>query len=649
MKKKENRNSYIKAEHLPAKLAKRLQEFFDENRFAYTTKNNFLQCVSIIFFHQISKGNGMFYFAPLGRNYWKGIFGGNYHERVITPLLINQIIESKDFLYRTILNNIQRQRGKDKGLVGIRYRINPELLGDKYINVPYINKGKVQTAEEAMLEGHGEFVIPEIKNLNFRVMVDEVKASNWIENNAERICTEMLKEEFVQTLPDNLLIQCHVFDDKGSFNTRYSSVRRFKHLAIERKLDFFYFNKDFYIAQIKEFLEHRVPALIYHYKHQISKLNGALLEERQSPVTLRLYSPLTSFPSRLLQFIYINNKTVVQLDLRTSQFLIFANILNVYINNGEEHLLSLFKRKQNQTYLRRLVKILEAHKVQLPTIGIDIESPTSGENSLSDVAKFIRDIFFKDFYEVVKQELLMQDRLLAKNALFKLLFKKTNRPDALLVKLSRLYPIVMNIIAEFKKNEYSEDKDENKESNFSVFLQCIEAEVFIDNILKTLRNEGIPSFTRHDSIVIASGFEEQAEAIARDVFKKFGFRYNHKIEDKFWESIDFEELEDSTYMQWLIDDDTLASDYYEDNQEEKFMELTEENIDTIERIKEIGIRDHYSEYVDEYFLEEIMNLPFLNELHRMYIAEDIANIQSGMSFLQERTESMLRWLVTYEI
>ena len=109
--------------------------------------------------------------------------------------------------------------------------------------------------------------------------------------------------------------------------------------------DFYYFNNSFYIDKVDEFIKHRIPALIYHYKHRISEIGTIPIVETRSPVTLRLYSNLTNFPSRILQFIKINNKTVVQLDLRPSQFLIFANLLNVYINHGEQYLLSLFKQE----------------------------------------------------------------------------------------------------------------------------------------------------------------------------------------------------------------------------------------------------------------------------------------------------------------
>ncbi len=648
---KTNRKKYTKGEYLPEKLVQKLQDsIFSNPRLSYPSKNNFLQCVSIIYFHQVTDGNGLNYYASLGRNYWHKVYGGNYHDRVISPLMETGLIESMDFGCRTIPDKTQQSSiVTKKGDVSTRYRINPELLSEKYSFIPYIEKRRVFTALERMLFDKQELQIPDIPDLNFRISIDTEKAGKWVENNAERICNELLSREYTNSLPDGLQIECHEYLDKGSFTKKYYTVRWAKFFAESHGKELFSFNNSFYIANVDEFLLYRIPALIYQYKHQISQVGTQPVEEKQSPVTLRVYSHLTNFPSRILQFIHINNKTVVQLDLRTSQFLIFANLLNVYIKDGENHLLSSFKQSRNKTYIKRLVNVLKNHQEQLPRVGVDISDGKSVEHSSSDVTRFILDVFFRDFYNVVAGELGMKERLLAKNVLFKLIFKKTNRPDALLHKLSQLYPIVVNIIAEFKKSDKSNatDKtDDNRESNFSVFLQCIEAEIFIDNILKKLRENGIPCFTRHDSVVVAEGHQKDAELIAKDVFREFGFKYNHKVEDKFWEAVDFNELEDSTYMQWLTDEDILTTNYdleggFAEPIHEIF-EMDEYEIEICKRLRDIGMQNDYFEHVDAEYLEEISNLPWLNQYERNILHDNVINLWNGYSYLQDKTNQLLR-------
>lgn len=661
--KTKHRKQYTKEEYLPVKLIKKLQEdIFSNSGYEYRTKNNFLQCVSIIHYHQVTNSIGINDYVPLGRNYWKKIFGGNYHESVIQPLLKRQIIERLDFGYRTFPDiTVQTTKGKHGGLVGVRYRINPDLMDDQYEIMSYIGKGKVLTATERMLLGNQEFIATGITDMNYHVSIDPVKACTWIENNAESICNDFLRKDYVRSLPDKLLIEYREYLERGSYNTKYLTVEAARNVAEDKDKELFFFKDTFYIADITEFLNQRVPSLVYHYKNQVSLIYSQPIEEKRNPVTLRLYSNLVNFPSKILQFISINNSTVVQLDLRTSQFLIFANLLNVYVNIGEKHLLSLFKQERNVTYLKRLIRILNQYEKQLPNVAVDIHDINSGQYSSADVTKFIRDVFFHDFYAVVQQELGLKDRMLAKRVLFKLLFKKTNRPDALLNKLLQRYPVVMSIIAAFKqkdvKQNESADHDNNHESNFSVFLQCIEGEIFVDNILEELRTDGVPCFTRHDSIVVASGYEVKAEEIAKGVFSRFGFKYNHKVEDKFWEVVDDEELEDSGYLDWLSDENELNTDFsVEDSLEETGVELTEddmvmdeEHIETMERLKEIGIQDDYFEYVNVDFLAEISDLPFLTQVQRDWLEEDIMNINYGMSFFQPETDKLLRWLVQYKL
>ena len=568
-----HRKAYSKQEYLPKKLVTKLQDgIFNNNSYEYRTKNNFLQCVSIIHYHQIEQGFGLNNYVPLGRNYWKKIYGGNYHERVIEPLLKIGLIESSDFGYRTFPDKKNpTQRGKENGSVGIRYCINPDLLDDEYSTISYITKGNIITSLEFILFGKDGYDIATIPNLDFRVSIDHQKAVQWVNTNAERICDGFIKRDYINNIPENLWIEYrHHITKEGnwSYNSRYNTIKGAKFIAQRNNQELFYFKDTFYVADIDEFMKQRVHLLKYHYTRQIQQIGVLPIEEKRHNKTLRIYSILTNFPSKILQFIQINNKTIVQLDLRTSQFLIFSNLLNVYITKGEKYLLSLFKQKQNVSYLKRLIRMLNKHHEQLPEVGVDINDITSGENSSSDVTKFIRDVFFTDFYSVVQQELGLKERSLAKHVLFRLLFKRTNRPDALLNKLSQRYPVVMSIIAMFKEKDKLQEnknqtttKNDDQKSNFSIFLSCIEGEIFVDNILSRLRDQEIPCFTRHDSIVVARGHEDKAEEIARGVFNDFGFKYNHKSEDKFWEAIDYDEFEDSTYQQWLLDEDILSYDY----------------------------------------------------------------------------------------
>lgn len=645
-----------KSEYLPKKLIKRFkEEVFNNPSYEYRTKNNFLKCLGIIYDKQINEYHSLYAYVATGSAYWKTVYSNDYHEKVIAPLLSKEILQSKDFGYRSIY-------------VGIRYRINPQLTDDDCEFIEYIDKGKVISAEEILYNDGKEFIVGKIPDKGFRVHIDLEKADAWIEANSEAICKGYLHKEYIQHLPDKIIINYSMWINGGSMNSVYGSVESAKLIANSRDQELFYFKDSFYIANVKEFLEDRILTMIHHYKREISKVGVFPVTYLQNSKTLRLHNYLVNFPSKILKFIFINNDTVVQLDLRTSQFLLFANLLNIYIKQGTDGLLSLFKHKNTIGYLKRLIKVLETHKNQLPTIGVDIDDSKSGRYDSSDVTRFIRDVFFNDFYSVVQKELNLPERAIAKQVLFKLLFKRSNRRDALLDKLILQYPVVMSIIFEFKKkgNQQSDENSadiDDQESNFSVFLQCVEAEIFIDGILKPLREEGVPCFTRHDSIVAASQEVEKVENHAKKVFAKLGFKYNQKVEDKFWEVVDIEDLEDSGYLEWLGDENELTSSEIElnsRNESNKYghktmismnhsynsdginIEYNEEEIAILERLSKIGFQDDYSNAVDIEFLEEISTLPFLSKEERNILYNDIANLSSGMNFLQKDTNIVIQ-------
>ena len=575
-------------EYLPTKLVDALtKSIFSCKFYDYRTKNNFLKCVGIIYHKQITKYYGVNGYVPLGSDYWKKVYGGNYYTQVIQPLLEQDIIQCHNFNCSIITTEMDdgSLSFKNSGMVSIRYRINPDLTGSECEIIKYNTiKHNVVNAEESLHIGIQEFEVAIINDKNFHVGIMREAAIEYVNTNAERICYEYLKKDYADLLSNNQNIEYHEYKEYlggKTFQSNYSTVLEAKRIAGEKGKELFYFHNKFYIADIDSFLTHRVEAMKYYYLREINKIGALPIIDKTSNITLRLYNNLVNFPSKILPYITINNRTIIQSDLRTSQLLLFANILNVYIKDGEDELLKLFQNPKTQKYLKRLFKVLKDHADILPKIGVDISESKSGEFSTSDVTKFIRDVFFKDFYSVVQKELELPDRGMAKQTMFKLLFKMDNKYDELLGKFAKRYPVVLSIIADFKeiddkkkKKRIIKDKkidmiqkkmDEKAKQekdlvrNFSVFLQCAEAEIFIDNILKPLRIKKIPCFTRHDSICVASGYEKIAEKHVKDVFLKFGFRYNHKDENMFWLVADQNEMDDSGFSDF-IDNENLEFD-----------------------------------------------------------------------------------------
>lgn len=652
----------IKQEYLPVKLIQRIhQDIFNNKKFEYRTKNNFLRCISIIYFKQVNEHYGLEGYVPTGSAYWKKVFGNDYHEKVIQPLIKLGIIEFLDFGYRSY-PNLDTTKGKEPGSVGIRYRINPELTNeDEFSTIEYIRKSNlpILTAEEMVMNEGKEFEYLPISQQSIFVSIDKQKAAKWVEDNAEQICNQFLNTKIFNELPDKTVVPCHIYLDGGSFNIKYLTIERAKFDALLQDKQLFFFKDAFYLADKNTFLKYRISNLKYYYERDISKIGTVPLIYRRSEKTLRITTYLTNFPSKILQFINLNNQPVVQFDLRTSQFLIFANLLNIYITKGDEALQGLFKHNQTKVFLKRFIAVLAEHKNMLPQTGVDISNPDFSTHSTSDVIRFIHDVFFNDFYAVIQKQFGFSERGSAKLVLFMLLFKRNTKSDKLIDKLKEHYPTVMSIIERFKtKSMESKPEEDDKNfnddtTNFSVFLQCVESEIFIDRILFPLRDMEVPCFTRHDSIVVAHGYANLVEDFIKSVFGGIGFKYNYKVEDKFWEVVDWVELEDSPYSDYLADEDILTTDYsVEKNFEEPETDEVKENdnimdeqlIKTCLRLQEIGIQDDYSELVDADFLEEISNLS-LNQHEKVILMDDVVNLRYGMPILQDKTNDIIRQLI----
>jgi len=652
----------IKQEYLPVKLIQRIhQDIFNNKKFEYRTKNNFLRCISIIYFKQVNEHYGLEGYVPTGSAYWRTVFDGDYHEKVIQPLIKLGIIEFLDFGYRSY-PNLDTTKGKEPGSVGIRYRINPELTNeDEFSTIEYIRKSSlpILTAEEMVMNEGKEFEYLPISQQSIFVSIDKQKAAKWVEDNAEQICNQFLNTKIFNELPDKTVVPCHIYLDGGSFNIKYLTIERAKFDALLQDKQLFFFKDAFYLADKNTFLKYRISNLKYYYERDISKIGTVPLIYRRSEKTLRITTYLTNFPSKILQFINLNNQPVVQFDLRTSQFLIFANLLNIYITKGDEALQGLFKHNQTKVFLKRFIAVLAEHKNMLPQTGVDISNPDFSTHSTSDVIRFIHDVFFNDFYAVIQKQFGFSERGSAKLVLFMLLFKRNTKSDKLIDKLKEHYPTVMSIIERFKtKSMESKPEEDDKNfnddtTNFSVFLQCVESEIFIDRILFPLRDMEVPCFTRHDSIVVAHGYANLVEDFIKSVFGGIGFKYNYKVEDKFWEVVDWVELEDSPYSDYLADEDILTTDYsVEKNFEEPETDEVKENdnimdeqlIKTCLRLQEIGIQDDYSELVDADFLEEISNLS-LNQHEKVILMDDVVNLRYGMPILQDKTNDIIRQLI----
>lgn len=606
-KKKKRYSEFIQV-FLPTKLIEEIESTVLKISRDYRSGNNYIYCLALIYFKQITEFQNKELFVSLGSAYWKKIFGNNYHQKIIAPLIQEGIIQFIDSGYRNIKN--EESQNEEKGTVAIKYRINPNLLNDEFAVIDYLKQSRIDSKAK-----NNKSRIPINATELLQVSIDEMVVE-WIEDNAQRICKEFLNQEYVETLPNALIIEYHELLDNGSYNSNFKTIKTLKKYAYDHGKEFFFFKNSFYVAELEQFMKAKEVGILYHYKCEVAKVGKIELIDNRSQTNLRLTNYLVNFPSKLLRFIHLKDESVVQFDLRTSQLLLFANILNVYTSiNGKSTLLNQFKKTKTIKYLQRLFQVLEMYKFSMPAFSIEISDAMPLKAPINGIQRFIKDVLFNDFYEVLQKKLGLPSRNIAKLLVLKMLFKRTNRPDVLLKQMNDYYPEIMAIISEFKEISDKQDKRDDEDSddnNFAVFLQCVEAEIFVDKILKPLRQQGIPCFTRHDSVVVANTYQKAVEDQIKKVFSELGFKLNLKYEG-------FSEV-----------------DEYVDNEMKK--EITE-------RLQEIGIKDDYSQDIDIQMLEEIAAEFALNQVQQEAIAQDIIDIQSGLHRFSNETNNLMKKII----
>lgn len=118
-------------------------------------------------------------------------------------------------------------------------------------------------------------------------------------------------------------------------------------------------------------------------------------------------------------------------------------------------------------------------------------------------------------YEYIQEKLNIKERKKAKVLVFELLFSHEDSKNPLKKELEKLFPSVVSLIDDFKK--------ENGYKKFSVMLQKRESEIFIDGIWKGLKKEKKFCITKHDCLVVKKEDLEYVQDYVTNYFNKLSF------------------------------------------------------------------------------------------------------------------------------
>jgi len=410
----------------------------------------------------------------LSRSFLRKSLGGNYN--IIINYLMQNNILSTDGSYSTNYNQCKKYI--------LHYHYTPS---NKRVDLfEYLNKVGYLTGQIERV-----YTDSESTHLKNRYVDDICKANDHIISNLElndKAAKYIIKSKVDSIVKHNYNIytaaNCHELGAanqikiwiKGNFEPKFMKVEQLqKHLIKCNRIA---------IQEIKTGKIYTVKDTASFLKWKKEKTYNALNSQwnnvLNAPATFRsltndrLFTPLTNLYSPLLEAIKINDEKLVSIDLSNSQPLLLAqNIVNYH-----------------------------SELLQNPEIKEFVTASQEGK-----------------VYEFFQSKLNLSSRNEAKKTVMQLFFSSNKLNTNLKKKVNEILPTFY---------EFLKSKKGKTHKNLSINLQKMEASIFVDEILKTLLNSGIPAISKHDSILIPQSQIENTLIVMVSILDVF-FEKNYKL------------------------------------------------------------------------------------------------------------------------
>jgi L-rhamnose mutarotase len=224
-----------------------------------------------------------------------------------------------------------------------------------------------------------------------------------------------------------------------------------------------------------------------------------------SPTNGRVNDSFAALPNVLTPFLRLDSEVLKGLDIRNSQFLIFAALLKNCVAEGK-----MFKFLKRGGYLAEII----GKKPYLFTLGELIETlkdivnkTKKGDDLSTFIAQCEKGTVYDDFAKAAN---ITRDQ--AKAAFFHLLFGAGGQTEYSRL-FEQIYPSVTKIVKRFKRA--------SNYKNFSIMLQKIESIYFVKLIRPAMIAAGVTVLTKHDSVFCKASQFKALERIFKDLFRKY--------------------------------------------------------------------------------------------------------------------------------
>ena len=308
-----------------------------------------------------------------------------------------------------------------------------------------------------------------IEDLN-ALVVDREKLIQISDNHAESI---QLSDFKINEQIDNDFFE--VIDRKYG-RRRMTTLDRAIEVATARGMLVIKDRNKYYIDSLDEFIQEKKRAVRFHYLKAIDKLHKGIYYVHRNSTNNRLDTNLTNLCDVLTKELMEDNG-LCSLDLSNSQFTIFCHLYE-----------------------------------------------TAGEDKTLDFLGFKQLAISGELYDEVKELLELESRREAKSLMFELFFSSHKYNPKRKQQLRQHFPTVVSYIDTYKKT--------NGDNTFAIELQKKEAEMFIDNIYKRIKQRGLFCLTKHDSVIVRRADRQRAKQIIENYFKEIEFQGRLRLEQE---------------------------------------------------------------------------------------------------------------------
>lgn len=258
------------------------------------------------------------------------------------------------------------------------------------------------------------------------------------------------------------------------------------------------------VTQIDEFFERKKKRFTSLVNKKVDNVIAGNWHPIISSTNGRLNHGFTSINKFCIDFFSLDGEVIESYDLKSSQPTILANLL-IYNTNLLNSLLD--------SKFEKLILFLKKNRDVFFNI---------------DEGEWFQEFIDGDIYSSISKELGYSSRAKAKKEMMVLFFTEPGYPSPLITPIRKLFPKYLNGLLESKKSFKENHKSCKK--TFPVFLQLVEAHIFIEIIYPALAEAGIPALTKHDSILFPKSRYKEVEKIVANCFKKIGFRGKMELE-----------------------------------------------------------------------------------------------------------------------